>query len=276
MKRSSKQYWRNVVAVITWRAKPALAVLLLGVIAVNSANVTPVQATQAAHRPLSDFINAQGTTSTFNCCAPAVPDYLGWTRPFSTPAADQRLASVDYAGVANEWLVANGHPSLGTTFGGNITERPLPDGRAEVTVILHTENALAYLTPFDLNGPINQAQINPLLFGFRPQDLLADPTIEPALGDSHLKVAFKNTSPGAPLPDLIVAFLLGNPAPGQELISISFHASATGQLRAASGFPEGAPGRLTVAQTGLFMTQFKGATADGFPAERVELRRVGQ
>src|SRR5262245_52798106 len=131
MKRSSKQSWRNVAGVMTWCMKPALAVLFLAMIAINSANVAAVQATQVVQRRLSDFLNAQGTDSFFNCCKPPVPDYIGWTRPFSTPAKDQRLALVDYAGVANGWLVKNGYPSLGTTISGSITERPLPDGRSK-------------------------------------------------------------------------------------------------------------------------------------------------
>ena len=256
--------------------KPALIVSLFCLIAFGITQAVPTNAAQAGQRPLSDFLSAQGTVSVFNCCVPPVPDYIGWTRPSSTPPVDQRLALVDYAGVGNAWLVSNGYPSLGTTISGSITERPLADGRAEVTVILHTTNALAYALPFDLGGPINQNQLNPLLFGFRPQDLLADPTKQPALGESHLKIVFKNPAPGAPLPDIVDAFVLGNAAPGQEPISLSFRANATGKLRAASGFPEGTPGRLIVSQTGLFMTQFKGATADGFPAEIVELRRIGQ
>jgi hypothetical protein len=256
--------------------KPALIVSLFCVISFGITQAVPTNAAQIVQRPLSDFLNAQGTISVFNCCAPPVPDYIGWTRPSDTPPVDQRLAVVDYAGVGNAWLVSNGYPSLGTTISGSISERPLADGRAEVTVILHTVDALAYVVPFDPNGPINQAQINPLFFGFRPQDLLADPTKQPALGESQLRVVFKNQAPGAPLPDIVDAFVLGNVAPGQELISISFRANSTGQLRAPSGFPEGTPGRLIVSETGLFMTQFKGATADGFPAETVELRRISQ
>jgi hypothetical protein len=146
-----------------------------------------------------------------------------------------------------------------------------------VTVILHTRNALAYALPFDLAGPINQNQLNPLLFGFSPQELLADPAKQPALGESQLQVVFKNPAPGAALPDIVNAFILGNTAPGQELVSVYFRANATGQFRAPSGFPAGTPGRLIVSQTGvLFRGPFKGGTADGFPAEVVELGRIGQ
>jgi hypothetical protein len=40
--------------------------------------------------------------------------------------------------------------------------------------------------------------------------------------------------------------------------------------------PDGIPGRVEVIQTGLLMTRFMGATADGFPAERINLMVVGQ
>jgi hypothetical protein len=266
----------QILGAITARPAKPILIALLGLIAFGALQ-TASNAAQTVHRPLSDFLSAQGSVSVFNCCAPMVPDYIGWTRPFSTPAADQRLALVDYAGVGNNWLVANGYPSLGTTISGNITERPLADGRAEVTVNLHTRNALAYVLPYDVAGPINQNQINPLLFGFKPQDLLADSDKQPALGQSHLQVVFKNPAPGASLPDIVNAFVLGNTVPGQELVSFYFNATATGGLRAASGFPEGATGRLKVVQTGiLFRGPFKGATSDGFPVEVVELHRVGQ
>jgi len=90
-----------------------------------------------------------------------------------------------------------------------------------------------------------------------------------------MKVSFTNTAPGDPLPDLVNAFILGNALPGRELRTLGFNSSGDGPLRAAAGVPDGTPGRCSVIQTGLFMTHFKGATADGFPAERVDLRQAG-
>jgi hypothetical protein len=221
--------------------------------------VAPVYAVSSVRRPISDFLSAQGTTAIF---VPPVPDYVGWFAP-NGPSA-----SVDYAGLANQWLKDNGLPSgLGTTTEGTITERPLSDGRAEVSVLLHTKKALTYVIQ------CCDFATDPLLFGHRAQDVATG--ADAALGESFLHVVFKNTAPGAPLPDL-VTFISGNTAPGQELISISFHAGASGTLRAAFGVPDGTPGKAIVAQTGLFRTAFKGATADGFPAELVELRVVGR
>ena len=57
------------------------------------------------------------------------------------------------------------------------------------------------------------------------------------------------------------------------MLSIKVHAAGT--LREAFGVQDGTPGRLTCTQTGLFFTNFQGATADGFPVESIDLRVVG-
>ena len=78
------------------------------------------------------------------------------------------------------------------------------------------------------------------------------------LGQSHLRVRFINTAPGAPLPDLLQ--LLFFPEPGQETLSISFVANANDDEAC-----------LHTTQIGLFMAGFNGAVADGFPAESIEI-----
>jgi hypothetical protein len=104
------------------------------------------------------------------------------------------------------------------------------------------------------------------LFGHRAPEVLAG--AEPALGESFLHLKFINAAPGDPLPDLIqLAFF---PEPGQKLVLLSFYAQAGGPLA------DGSPGRMQVVQTGLFMTAFKGATADGFPVEKIILRPAEQ
>jgi hypothetical protein len=91
-------------------------------------------------------------------------------------------------------------------------------------------------------------------------------------------VTLKNTAPGAPLPDLVNWLVLGNAAPGQELVSFYLDGNATGPLHALAGLgPDGTPGRCIVSEIGvLFRGPFKGATADGFPGERVELHAIGR
>jgi hypothetical protein len=87
---------------------------------------------------------------------------------------------------------------------------------------------------------------------------------------------FINTAPGAPLPDIQVAFGNGPAQPGQELVAIAITASGSGQLHALAGVPEGTPGRIHVIQTGLFLRgSGQGATADNYPVESITLRPVG-
>jgi hypothetical protein len=250
-------------------------------IAVMGTLTTPVQAFQAKQRPLSDFINAQGATS---CFVPPAPDQLGASSAVNkTPV---RFALIDYTGLTAKFLQTFGI-NLGTTVTGTVLERPLADGRALITVNLHTKNALTWATNFDPNGSSDQFNTNPLLFGWRAQDLIADPARQPALADQHFRVVFTNTAPGAPLPDIVCINASQCPnviaacPVGFELEFLMSQATAKGELHAIAGLgPEGTPGRLTLTQTGLIQPAikngFQGALADAFPAEKVELRATGK
>jgi len=239
----------------------ALVSRVLLLVAMSLTVASPVAA-GAGPRPIEDFVDRQGKFCLNEldyldpCPAPVflfvppVANFLGLSDP-----SEQLFAAVDYAGLADDF--AGG--IFGTQTTGSVTERALKDGRAEVHVRLSTTNALSWATVFgDFNGP--------LLFGHRAPDVLSG--AEAALGESLLHVKFINTAPGAMLPDLIQLVFV--PEPGQELIFISFVARANGPLA------DGTPGRMEVAQTGLFMTGFHGAVADGFPAENIILRAVGQ
>jgi hypothetical protein len=215
----------------------------------------------AASRPFSDFLSTQGTTNVF---FPPTPDYIGWCGAAARPPA--RFALIDYAGLAATWLQQNGGPSLGTQVSGTVNEKILKDGRAEVTVNLTASRALTWATDCvgDLSGP--------LLFGYRAADLAANPALTPGLATLSMHVVFNNTAPGASLPDLVNAFILGNAAPGQELLTLSFRADAAGPLRSNFGVPEGTPGKVIVSQTGNISIGPRGANSDGFPAEKVEIK----
>ncbi len=234
---------------------------------VTAANAASIQRVtdrpEATSRSLAEFLAAQGSTSGF---IPPLPDFIGWTN--NNPQT--MFASVDYAGVVAGYLLAHGGPDLGTQVDGTVMERPLADGRAEVTVNLHVTNALTWviaLPPFDI-------ATDPLLFGCRGTDLLADPSIVPTVSNCQMKAVFTNTAPGAPLPDLIPV-LFGFGMPGQEAVAILVNASGAGTLHAASGFGEGTPGRFNLINTGVFHASGKGGTADGFPAEVISLRPAG-
>ena len=137
--------------------------------------LTPVLA-QANERPLSDFINAQGTTA---CFTPPAPAQFGFSSDSDKPPV--HFGVIDYTGLTARYLLNFGI-NLGTTVSGTVLERS-PDGRALVTVNTHTKNALGWAIAFDPNGPPTQFNSNPLLFGYRAQDLIAQPGLTPALGD---------------------------------------------------------------------------------------------
>ena len=212
-------------------------------------------------RPLSDFLDAQGTTSVQ---AAPVPDYLAWTDIHRGV-----MMSIDYAGLANAWTEAQsgGAVSYGTTISGTVRESVRADGRADVQIIIHARDALSWVVAYDSQGP-NFADVR---FGSFAPTALA--TGDAALGECVFQAQIVNTAPNAPLPDLFDAFVLGNAAPGVELRFLSFNGRATGTLQAGAipGVPAGTAGRATVIQTGLLMTGFHGAVGDGFPAEQVRL-----
>jgi hypothetical protein len=231
----------------------AVAILLLGMMATNgSQGATP----SAKIRPIEDFLDAQGTLP-----FPAELQSAGWTDPKTV-----RFAQVDFTGLANKWIEESGGMSLGTETEGQVIERPLPDGRAEVTVLLHTKNALTWVMEpwaFDPYGDY-------LVFGNRAQDVLDG--ADPALGESFYKWVFINKAPGAPLPDQLAEIFEG---PTVETLMLSIEAHADGTLREAFGVPDGTPGRAQITETGLFPPG-KGATAEGWPAEHINLKVVGR
>ena len=219
------------------------------------------------HRPLSDFLNAQGSTNIF---IPPIPDFVGWTDNPPNGCNLTHFASVDYAGVAASWLVANGGPNVGTHSVGSVTERALPDGRANVIVDVTTFNAISWC----LQVPINDLANDPAAYGYRATELLANPSLKPSLSTGQLHAEFTNTAPGAPLPDLVL-FIIGAAQPGQSLTNLSFRSSGSGTLHAASGFPEGTSGSMTIEETGLLTHVFQGCPSDAFPVERVSLQATG-
>lgn len=236
----------------------------------------------AATRPIADFVDAQGTycidDGNGGCFlfVPPVANFFAWTDPKRNLSV-----SIDYAGLVDRYLASIGAPLLGTTTDGTVVERPLRDGRAEVTVTLHTRNALTWVIAGEDNT-YDYANA-PTLLGARITEVLQDGQA-PALGESLLQVKFINTAPGAPLPDL--EQLLGDPAAGQEGPSlISFRGRADGELHAVEGVEgwnvaEGTPGRVATSQTGLLGVSLianpnSRPALDGFPAESIILRAVG-
>ena len=185
---------------------------------------------------------------------------MSWGDPLAKGLAN--WAFIDYAGVDNSKLVEAGLPSLGTIVWGTVNERPLPDGRAEVEVVLHARNALAWA----FHSP-DLFSLGDLLFGNLVEDVLLG--AEPNLGDCTIKVRFINTAPGAPLPDLFQ--LSWGPEPGMELISIYFVGQADGLMA------DGSHGHLEITQIGLMTASPpKPPMFDSWPAEHIQLKRIGK
>lgn len=234
-------------------------------------------------RPISQFVNVQGTycspdsfgvppgAQDVNGCVifvPPIKNFEGWGTPKNTAQCPTGipLASVDYAGLADQYLTSLGKP-LGTATSGTITESPLSGGGYEVTVNLHTKNALAW-AGCDPNGTtvsFNFATAQ-LFFGNRaPQVAQGAPA---ALATSQLQLKFTELNKGDPMPDLLQ--LLAAPGPGQNLETMKFYATANGELHAAFGVTDGTPGHLVVAETATLKTTGK-AAADAFTAEEIHI-----
>src|SRR5262249_13742843 len=123
------------------------------------------------------------------------------------------------------------------------------------------------------NPPNVNSSATPLLFGYRAQDLVANPSLKPALASSHLHVVFDNTAPGAPLPDLVDAFILGNAGPGVELVSLDFRANAKGVVHDPPGQVPDQQGTLVVSQTGVLGLGGGHFVGDfGFSAEVISIQ----
>jgi hypothetical protein len=142
-------------------------------------------------RPLSDFLDEQGTTTQF---FPPVADYVGWF-----DADFVNFALVDYAGLANDAL----NLSLGTSVSGTVLECSRDGGRAEISVVLSTRKALGFAQSIAAitNNGFDFAS-TPTIFGNKAVDVAAG--APPAVGPATLRTTFFIDKPGDPLPDLTV------------------------------------------------------------------------
>jgi hypothetical protein len=111
---------------------------------------------------------------------------------------------------------------------GTVTERPLKDGRAEVTVLLNPENANVWVFELDLSVDLRDQVANkPALFGHRTYDVVYNAMAQ-APGDSFLHVVFINDAPGAQLPDLIQLVNVPDTLPGRGPEFLAFRRTSSG------------------------------------------------
>jgi hypothetical protein len=220
------------------------------------------------HRPISDFVDAQGTTQVF---VPPVNDVRAWTTPLDeTPLS---FAWIDYVGVADDFLDGDLH----TGTSGMVTEQPNGDGRAKVNVVLHTHRALAWVIDLVLDDTVlEQIAGKTPFFGYRAQEV--DDDHRPALVEVTFETAFLNTAMGAPLPDLVKAEALGEPPNGYEPLALTFRAHGLGATRDAETGDETGRARLTVEQVGVDLNRTDPTCndTDCFPVETVDVRRIGR
>jgi hypothetical protein len=163
------------------------------------------------------------------------------------------------------YIKNHGGPTIPTSFSGEVIERQLPDGRADVKVMLFTSNALIWVVDrceceF---GPGN------VLMGSTPDQVIHG--ADPVLGDSFFDIEFINTAPGAPLPDLFQLFLFGG---AWQFISAGFQAKAQGPMHDVPGVQDivaGTTGMLTVTVAGVHSFN----AFHGLPANVVNLTPVG-
>lgn len=187
-------------------------------------------------RPLSDFLDAQGTSSTF---FPPVKDYVGWVDgEFIT------FALVDYAGLADKYIKQKTGDSLGTEVRGIVTEKPADDGKAQVKVVLSTTNALGFAQSIeDLEANDWDFLNTPTIFGAKAQDVVKEGA-EPVVGQAILLTTFTISEPGADLPDL-VDVIFDNPG-DYAPVKVSF------KFTTVERRPDGTKARLKVHQVGYF------------------------
>ncbi len=96
-----------------------------------------------------------------------VPEFMSFTAYFNMQEGTNRAISIDYAGLGARVIRKKtaGAVSLHTKTDGLIYERPLPDGRAEVTIQLHTRNALTFVIE---EPAADYDALGHPIFGYRP------------------------------------------------------------------------------------------------------------
>ncbi|MGE7390852.1 hypothetical protein ACQKM2_35790 [Streptomyces sp. NPDC004126] len=205
--------------------------------------LVPLAPASAADQPsdrFAEFLKAQGTFCVPDGeggCAyflPGIPNMLGWSNQDASSCA-----LVDYAGLAAGAIrqQSGGRIGLDTSVTGTVTEKARTDGGADVRVRLHARKALTYVTQgCELaDGPLSFGRSVPEVLAGRPA----------TTSEARLDLTFiNNFPPGGQLPDLVQ--LLVDPHLDQVPLRMTFHATARGPLRAASGLPEGTPGTTVI------------------------------
>jgi hypothetical protein len=198
--------------------------------------------------PISAFIDVQTSDV-----------WTAWHDP-----ATHRVLRFDGFGKRANYFGVN---DLGTTFEGSITVRELADGRAHVSVLLHTKNAICWGYQGDeTEDPDSYIEA----FGYAP--FFVSEGAMPSLGDGLFRVEFLMPSPESPLPHY---YQITPGDPDYPRLRLSAVVNCRGELRYGSGYPDGTPGTAHTTQVGLFATGTPSGCppeqdANCYPSERIE------
>ena len=152
--------------------------------------------------------------------------------------------------------------NLGTTVEGSVKVRTLSDGKAQVTVTVLTRNA--YCRGIELQEGVYQK-----VFGYTPGEILGG--MPASLGDGLMKLDFIAPDPNEPIPP---PSELGNDV--YPLLSYHIAINCAGEMRNASGYPDGTPGAAHVTQEGLMKHLPAHCPGDCWPAEVVRFWATGR
>jgi hypothetical protein len=195
-------------------------------------------------RPLSDFINAQVSTSSWD------------------DNAVTKFVFVDMFGTLNKTLQAVGLYGEGTDETGYCEESPIDAAHTLVHVHVSTSNAIAYAY-----GPGGTTWLGSnffeIILGYRA-----------TLADSLFDITFINDQPvGGPLPDF--SQLYNFPDPDQRIERVKFVTQFKGPLRAAFGVSDGTPGMAMTSQDGPLSAHSGKFTLTYFPAAHLDIKAIG-
>ena len=210
---------------IWWLA--AVLALALALTATGAASA------QTQQLPIETFLNLLGPAA-----------FSSWTDPSSG-----NLLRIDTFGKVNNFLNLN----LGTSVTGRVMVRDLGDGTQQVTVILHTRDALCW-----------GFSSNQIAFGYIPV-AVRNGVGPAALGQATTVFVFE--------PQPVGPISLGT------IESLVTAVTCNGVLRAGSGYPDGTPGIAHTTQVGVVTGVPSGCPpevdANCFPAEKIVFKPAG-
>ena len=191
----------------------------------------------------------------------AMADYGTYYECFWNPATQDVTVCLDNVGGRMAYFGLESDIAIE----GQVMVRPMKDGRAHVTILMHTSNAVCWA--FDGS---------PVVFGASPRQVYTNPTFYGPLlsfGSGLFRYEFTMPSVDTPVPPL---WMLGTDDYPMESFIAEF--SCKGLMTPASGYPAGTRGVAQVTQRALYGTGVPtGCPAgDCWPAEVAFYRVTGK